>query len=293
MLRDAVRGVVVVAAEFAEEAGRRVLGAAEGLLQRGGVDVAAVEARLGGQFPPSAEQLRLVVTEAVTAGRAGVDLVTGVARSEAEQLFERVGDQVMKVGVVLSFLESKLREVHEDEQPPASKPEGRAGGLFEAGWESAEPATGWAEPDAEWAFVPEEPFEPEGFAESADFTALGDAPGEAPAKKSPAKRAAKSTAAKSTTAKTTAKKTAAKKTAAEKPAAKKASAGKTAAKRTTTAKSGSAAGQGRTTAKRTVARQSAAGAAPAAGRKAAAKKTVVRKSTGGAGRAARRKDADD
>lgn len=252
-----------------------MLGAAEGLLQRGGVDVAAVEARLGGQFPPSAEQLRLVVTEAVTAGRAGVDLVTGVARSEAEQLFERVGDQVMKVGVVLSFLESKLREVHEDEQPPASKPEGRAGGLFEAGWESAEPATGWAEPDAEWAFVPEEPFEPEGFAGSADFTALGDAAGEAPAKKSPAKRAAKSTAAK----KTAAKKTTAKKTAAEKPEAKKASAGKTTAKRTT--------------AKRTVARQSAAGAAPAAGRKAAAKKTVVRKSTGGAGRAARRKDADD
>ncbi|WP_344641504.1 hypothetical protein, partial [Kitasatospora cystarginea] len=143
MLRDAVRGVVVVATELAEETGKRVVGAATGLLERGGVDVAAIERTVSEQFPPSARSLQTLAGEAVTAGRAGLDLAVGVARGEVEKVFERVGDQVVKVGVVLSYLESKLREVEEQPHlPPESKPEARAAGLFEAGWDerAAEPA---------------------------------------------------------------------------------------------------------------------------------------------------------
>ncbi|QKW22200.1 hypothetical protein HUT16_26790 [Kitasatospora sp. NA04385] len=155
MLQDAVRGVrgvLVVAGELVEEAGRRVLDTAGGLLQK------------GGELPPGVEQLRVLAGEVVTAGQAGVDLVAGVARGEAERVFEKVGDQVVKVGVVLSFLESKLREVEEEpvaagprveeplgegpfgegpfgegpEEPPLVRPAARAQGLFDAGWD-AEP----------------------------------------------------------------------------------------------------------------------------------------------------------
>ncbi|MEV7217955.1 hypothetical protein AB0O31_33275 [Kitasatospora cineracea] len=157
MLQDAVRGVrgvLVVAAELAEEAGRRVLDTAGELLKQ------------GGELPPGVEQLRVLAGEAVTAGRAGVDLVAGVARGEVERVFERVGDQVVKVGVVLSFLESKLREV--DEQPesgaaaaerpvaepepaePAVRPAARAQGLFDAGWDAEPEVSAVPEaPDAE------------------------------------------------------------------------------------------------------------------------------------------------
>ncbi|MFC8721122.1 hypothetical protein, partial [Kitasatospora sp. NPDC057198] len=147
MLQDAVRGVrgvLVVAGELVEEAGRRVLDTAGGLLQQ------------GGELPPGVEQLRVLAGEVVTAGRAGVDLVAGVARGEVERVFEKVGDQVVKVGVVLSFLESKLREVEEEpaadprvEEPPTAEPReeqpvvrpaARAQGLFDAGWD-AEPET--------------------------------------------------------------------------------------------------------------------------------------------------------
>ncbi|MFF0388414.1 hypothetical protein ACFYS8_06925 [Kitasatospora sp. NPDC004615] len=213
MLRDAVRGVVVVATELAEEASRRVLGAAEGLIQR------------TGELPPGVEQLRVLAEETVTAGRAGVDLVAGVVKSEAERVFEKVGDQVVKVGVVLSFLESKLREVEEpavpepEEKPeePTVRPAARAQGLFGAGWD-AEPAP----------------------ADEASDGAAGQPTNTAPATPAPRKAtarkgaAAKQAAAKrsvprkapteggaAVTPKTVAKKAAAKKTAAKKTAVKK------------------------------------------------------------------------
>ncbi|WP_441249644.1 hypothetical protein [Kitasatospora sp. McL0602] len=152
MLRDAVRGVTALAVELTEEATRRAVGAATGLLERSGVDVAVVERVVAEQFPPSVKSLQMLAGEAVTVGRAGVDLAVGVARSEVERIFERVGDQVVKVGVVLGYLESRLRDV--DEAP--AQPEGRAEGLFEAGWE-AEPV-----PEEEPAFeaVPEPEPEP-------------------------------------------------------------------------------------------------------------------------------------
>ncbi|WP_344339760.1 hypothetical protein, partial [Kitasatospora putterlickiae] len=140
MLPRTVRGAVAAAAVLVEEVGKRVVGTAADLLEKGGIDVSEVERRLGGPFPPSAKSLQTLAEEAVTAGRAGVDLAVGVARGEVEKVFERVGDQVTKVGVVLAYLENKLREVEEDDAsgrdgaaPAAPAP--RAGGLFEDGWE--------------------------------------------------------------------------------------------------------------------------------------------------------------
>ncbi|MFJ5123108.1 hypothetical protein [Kitasatospora sp. NPDC088548] len=139
MLPKTVRGAVEVAAGLVEEVGKRVVGTAAELLERTGIDVTEVERRFGGQFPPSAKQLQTLAEEAVTAGRAGVDLAVGVARGEVEKAFERVGDQVTKVGVVLAYLESRLREVQGGDGPagttvvPAPAP--RADDLFGRGWE--------------------------------------------------------------------------------------------------------------------------------------------------------------
>jgi len=236
MLRDAVRGVAVVATELAEETGKRVVGAATGLLERSGVDVAAIERTVAQQFPPSAKSLQTLAEEAVTAGRAGLDLAVGVVRSEVEAVFERVGDQVVKVGVVLGYLESKLREVEE----PVARPESRADGLFDAGWEDG---------DRAGRSVVAEPIEVE-----------EPAPAKRPAAKKPAakKPTTKSTAAKKAApAEAAAKKTAVKKTTAKKTAVKKTTAKKTAAKKTAV----------KSTAKRTAPAKKAA-----AGRKAAPRK---------------------
>ncbi|MEV8100506.1 histone H1-like repetitive region-containing protein [Kitasatospora sp. NPDC085879] len=246
MLRDAVRGVVVVAAGIAEEAGRRVVGAASDLLERSGVDVAAVEKRVGEQLPPSVKSLQILATEAVTVGRAGVDLAVGVARGEVERVFERVGDQMVKVGVVLSYLEGKLRSVDEEE-PPApragAKPANRADGLFDAGWDDDDvPEPVHFAPDTAPATAPDGTAEPAGTAEPDTGTE--------PQREKPA--AARPAAA---------KKPPAKKTAAQPSAAKKGAAKKTTAKKTTTRKA---------TAKRTVAQ-------PPTAKKAATKKTVVKK----------------
>ncbi|MCX5210137.1 hypothetical protein OG689_12685 [Kitasatospora sp. NBC_00240] len=146
MLRDTVRGFVTVASGLAEEAGKRVVLTAAELLERSGIDLAEVErkARAAGQFPPSVKSLQTLAEEAVTAGRAGFDLATGVARSEVEKAFEKVGDQVTKVGVVLAYLESRLRDVDEDSAPaarPADKngaAAARADGLFGHGWEQGD-----------------------------------------------------------------------------------------------------------------------------------------------------------
>ncbi|GAA2155770.1 hypothetical protein GCM10009760_55940 [Kitasatospora kazusensis] len=160
MLRDAVRGVTVLAVELAEETGKRVVGTAAGLLERSGVDVAAIERTVAGQFPPSVRSIQLLAGEAVTVGRAGLDLAVGTARTEAEKIFELVGDQVVKVGVVLGYLEGLLREVEEEQAAPA-KPESRAGDLFGVGWEDESEAGPAVEPQAEAPVEPEPLVEPE------------------------------------------------------------------------------------------------------------------------------------
>ncbi|MEV7359275.1 hypothetical protein [Kitasatospora sp. NPDC091276] len=287
MLPRTVRGVVEVAAGLAEEVGKRVVGTAAVILERTGVDVTEVERRLGGQFPPSAKTLQTLAEEAVTAGRAGVDLAVGVARGEVEKAFEKVGDQVMKVGVVLAYLESKLREVEEEAEPavrsagfdeaaePAPAP--RADDLFGRGWERADeqpaaPAAG--EPIVAERVEVDEPVE----VDPPVPPVRPSLPGKAAAKRTPAKKptAAEPAPAEQTSAEKApaagragAKKSPAKKAAAKKPVAKN-----TAAKKTTVRK---------TAVKKTATAQQAAAEPPAQpkapAKRTATKKTTVRKAT--------------
>ncbi|MCX4757265.1 hypothetical protein [Kitasatospora purpeofusca] len=259
MLPKTVRGAVAAAAVLVEEVGKRVVGTAAGLLEKGGIDVTEVERRFGGQFPPSAQSLQTLAEEAVTAGRAGVDLAVGVARGEVEKVFEKVGDQVTKVGVVLAYLESKLREVEEeDEGAPSeqagSPPAPRAGGLFEDGWEQETRGSAGAE-----RIVVDEPVEvdppvpPNGTAVAAQ--ALSEKATEKTAEKAAERTVAKKAAApKPDAAKKAApaaKKAAAKKTAVKKTAVKKTST----AKRATAAKKPAEAGSEQPPAKRTATRK--------------------------------------
>ncbi|MFJ8045654.1 hypothetical protein ACIRBX_34610 [Kitasatospora sp. NPDC096147] len=241
MLRDLVRGVVVVATEVAEEAGKQVTG-------------------LLVQLPPVVKRVETLAEEAVTVGRAGIDLAVGVTRAEAEKVFEKVGDQVVKVGVVLSYLEAQLtgRQQERDEPRPAreEKPtqpqERRAEGLFDQGWEQEVRQTApdvevEAEEDAEEEVGPDAWYVPEAEEEPAVAEPAKEAPVRkaaarkvaakkaAPAKKAAAKKAATEQAApvrKAATRKTvvkktaTAKKAATKKTATKKAAAKKPAPGK-------------------------------------------------------------------
>ncbi|MFJ2189876.1 histone H1-like repetitive region-containing protein [Kitasatospora sp. NPDC087861] len=285
MLPRTVRGVVEVAAGLVEEVGKRVVGTAATILERSGVDVTEVERRLGGQFPPSAKTLQTLAEEAVTAGRAGVDLAVGVARGEVEKAFERVGDQVTKVGVVLAYLESKLREVEEDAVPAAGPagsdeadeedeaerptPAPRADDLFGRGWESADgQAAAWAvgEPIVAERVEVDEPVEVDPPVPPVrPAVARKAAAKRTPAKKAPA--ADRSTAGGSAAEKTSAEK--AEKASAKRTTAKKAPAKKSAAKKTTVKK---------TAVKKTSAAKKAA-AEPAAQPKAPAKRTATKKTT--------------
>ncbi|MDH6710952.1 hypothetical protein P3T27_007703 [Kitasatospora sp. MAA19] len=295
MLPRTVRGVVEVAAGLVEEVGKRVVGTAATILERSGVDVTEVERRLGGQFPPSAKTLQTLAEEAVTAGRAGVDLAVGVARGEVEKAFERVGDQVTKVGVVLAYLESKLREVEEDAVPAAGPagsdeadeedeaerptPAPRADDLFGRGWESADgQAAAWAvgEPIVAERVEVDEPVE-------VDPPVPPVRPAvarKAAAKRTPAKKAPvadRSTAGGEAAVGEAAEKTSAEKTSAEK--AEKASAKRTTAKKAPAKKSAAK----KTTVKKTAVKKTAtakkAAAEPAAQPKAPAKRTATKKTT--------------
>ncbi|MEU1423048.1 hypothetical protein [Kitasatospora sp. NPDC005751] len=309
MLPKTVRGAVEVAAGLVEEVGKRVVGTAAGLLEMSGVDVAEVERRLGGPFPPSAKSLQTLAEEAVTAGRAGVDLAVGVARSEVEKAFEKVGDQVTKVGVVLAYLESKLREVEEEavpaaspqeEEPGTAAPAPRADALFGHGWElDDEPAAPAArvggEPIVAERVEVDEPVEtdppvPPAVATkpAAEKPAAGKPAERKPAAKKPVakKAAAQVPAAQKPAAQAPAvKKAAVKKAAAKKPAeqqpaerqpaAKQAAAKKAPAKRTAVKKTAAA------TTERAAAKKAAqaAGQEPPAKKRTATRKTTVRKSS--------------
>ncbi|MFF2081925.1 hypothetical protein ACFVXG_45030 [Kitasatospora sp. NPDC058162] len=261
MLPRSVRGAVAAAAVVVEEVGKRVVDTAAAVLEKTGVDVAEVERRLGGQFPPSAKTLQTLAEEAVTAGRAGVDLAVGVARNEVEKAFERVGDQVTKVGVVLAYLESKLREVEEEpaagsgagpyaagypEEEPVPAP--RADDLFGRGWEfEDEPVA--AEPIVAERVEVDEPVEFDPPVAPVPPVVVAEPPvvAESAAKKAAVKKAAeKKTATKKAASKKTAaakktavaKKATVKKATAAKPTevAKKAPAKRTATKKTTVRK---------------------------------------------------------
>lgn len=279
MLRRTVQGCVELASELADEVGKRVVGTAAELLERSGVDLSEVERRLGGQFPPSVKSIQTLAGEAVTAGRAGVDVAVGVARSEVEKAFERVGDQVTKVGVVLAYLESKLREVEEEAVPPAGRSAAgaRADGLFGDGWEHGE---GGAEPIvAERVEVDEadehSPAPARSRKAAAEPTRAARTPAEpAPAAKEPV---AKAPAAKEPVEEAPAKEARARKAPAAKARAGEAGTGKSQAKKAAAKK---------TPARKTVVTKKATAEQPSgkpAGKRAAAKKTTVRRSTSGKG----------
>ncbi len=238
---------MAAAAVLVEEVGKRVVGTAAGLLEKGGIDVTEVERRFGGQFPPSAQSLQTLAEEAVTAGRAGVDLAVGVARGEVEKVFEKVGDQVTKVGVVLAYLESKLREVEDEDDEEGARPEQagpppapRAGGLFEDGWEQETRASAGAE-----RIVVDEPVEVDPPGPPNGTAVVAAAAAEKAAEKTPAKKAAARKPAAAKKAAPVAKKAAAKKTAVK----------KTAVKKTSTAKKPTEAGAEQPPAKRTATRK--------------------------------------
>ncbi|MEV7776085.1 hypothetical protein [Kitasatospora sp. NPDC086791] len=276
--------MVETAAGVVEEVGKRVVGTAASILERAGVDVVEVERRLGGEFPPSARTLQTLAGEAVTAGLAGVDLAVGVARNEAEKVFEKVGDQVTKVGVVLAYLESKLREV--EEEVPAARPgeapygaeepvpAPRADDLFGRGWEYEDERSA-GEPIVAERVEVDEPVEVDPpvppvtlLSPAAPDGREQAAPPKAPARKTPAAR--KAPAAESAGAKPAAKKATAKKTAAG-TAAGKTTAKKTAAKKATAKKT--------TTVKKTAAAERGAEPPKAPAKRTATKKTTVRKAT--------------
>ncbi|MER7674826.1 hypothetical protein ABTY61_41090 [Kitasatospora sp. NPDC096128] len=256
MLPRSVRGAVAAAAVVVEEVGKRVVDTAAAVLEKTGVDVAEVERRLGGQFPPSAKTLQTLAEEAVTAGRAGVDLAVGVARSEVEKAFEKVGDQVTKVGVVLAYLESKLRDVEEEsaakpgsgpyaagypEEEPVPAP--RADDLFGRGWEFEDERVA-AEPIVAERVEVDEPVEVDPPVAPAPPAVVAETPvvAETAAKKAAAKKAVTQKAASKKTA--AAKKTAVARKATVKKAAaakrteveNKATAKRTATKKTTVRK---------------------------------------------------------
>ncbi|GGV37411.1 hypothetical protein GCM10010495_63330 [Kitasatospora herbaricolor] len=301
MLRDTVRGFVTVASGLAEEAGKRVVLTAAELLERSGIDLAEVErkARAAGQFPPSVKSLQTLAEEAVTAGRAGFDLATGVARSEVEKAFEKVGDQVTKVGVVLAYLESRLRDVEEDDAPaarPADKngaAAARADGLFGHGWEQGGGSSDTGGRPGEPIVAERVPVDDGGSPEPAGEDRTGEAwtpegaeAPQPPAPTAPAKRAAAGKAARKTPGKPAAKAGTGGAAAAGRPAARTAPAKQAPAKQAT-AKGTPAKG---TPAKGTPAKQ-ASGKGPAAGgatpdkaapakKAAAAKKPAAKKAAG-------------
>ncbi|MFI2695560.1 hypothetical protein ACH5AR_32550 [Kitasatospora sp. NPDC018619] len=316
MLPRTVRGVVEAAAGVVGEVGRLVAGTAASVLEKAGVDVTEVERRLGDRFPPSVETLQTLAGEAVTAGRAGVDLAVGVARSEAEKVFEKVGDQVTKVGVVLAYLEAKLREVEEEAPSAASGPGAReaeepvpaprAGDLFGRGWEFEDeeaPVRVAGEPIVAERVEVDEPVEVDPPVPSGPsvppvppvppVAAAGPVPGEQPAAKKraagkdaagkdvpgedvPGKDADGRSAAKKPAAEKTAKKAAAKKAAAKKAADEKAADEGTAARKATT---GKAAAKRTTTVKKTATAQPAEDRAGTPAKRAATRRTTVRKAT--------------
>ncbi|MFF7637421.1 hypothetical protein ACFZB9_30385 [Kitasatospora sp. NPDC008050] len=266
-MRQMLRGYVELAAGLAEAAGKRVVGTAVELLERAGVDVEGAERAVTTQLPPAVQKLETLAQEVVTVGRGGLDLAVGLARAEAEKAVERVGklgDQVVKIGVVLAYLEGKLHDLEGDgrgsaeagaEQAErahqesagstsgAAKP-GRAESLFAADWQ----------PEADQEAEPGLDSEPDWELETgaAGWYTPPEPAAEAPTpRKRPAKTAAvkKSAAVKKTAApeKAAPEKAAAKKTAAAKaPVVKKA-----VAKKTGTAKKATKTAATKTTAKKT------------------------------------------
>lgn len=230
-MRDALRTCLQIAGGLTEATRRRAVGAARELLDQTGIDVDAVQRRIGASIPPEVQTL---ADELMAAGRANRDLLIGLIREEVDKAMDRVGrvaDEVTKVGVVLEALERRVRNLEDEEED----------GSADAGYEAV-PVEAWAPPaeritvDRVDPDVPSgpaaagQPEQPEQPARKAPSKAKKTAP--AAKKAEPAKTAApaKKTAAPAKQAPAAKKTTPAKKA----PAAKKAApAKKTAARKKT------------------------------------------------------------
>ena len=288
MLRDYLKLAADAAAGAAGEFRRRAEAGARELVELSGLDPEQLRAKV----PASVQSL---AEEVVGAGRNNSELLVGLVRSEAEKAWNRLGDGMVQVGVVLELLERQVRALQggEDEAAPAAEP--KAQPEPESGHESKpgpKPAS-----RAEQAFPGRAPrpvrvvVDPEDGAASAAAAAAARrraaVPGmrkvaegrSAAAPTRPTEAAepapARKTAAKKTAAKkTTAKKTAAKKSVAEQAAPKQAAPRKTAVAKKAAAKQASEDGA---PAKKAAARK--APAETAATKKTAAQQTTAKKAT--------------
>lgn len=117
-MRDALRTCLQIAGGLTEATRRRTVGAARELLDQSGIDVDAVQRRIGSAIPPEVQTL---ADELMASGRANRDLLLGIIREEVDKAMGRVGrlaDEVTKVGVVLETLERRIRNLETPTSPP-------------------------------------------------------------------------------------------------------------------------------------------------------------------------------
>jgi len=100
-MRDALRTCLQIAGGLTEATRRRTVDAARELLDQTGIDVDAVQRKIGAAIPAEVQTL---ADELMATGRANRDLLVGLIREEVDKATSRVGrlaDEVTKVGVLL------------------------------------------------------------------------------------------------------------------------------------------------------------------------------------------------
>ncbi|MFE1785096.1 hypothetical protein ACFW9F_21620, partial [Streptomyces sp. NPDC059506] len=301
-MRDALRTCLQIAGGLTEVTRQRAASAARELLDQAGIDLDEVQRKVADRIPPEVQTL---ADELVTAGRTNRDLLVGLIREEVDKAMQRagrIGDELVRVGVLVEMLERRIRNLEGGGEPGPAAPEAPAGAGAGGGTETVRAVKGISRTtgarEAAALRLPAEeatkgtPTSPREAA-AHDPEANGRTPAAAAvgtAKKTPA---AKTPAAKAPAA----KKTPAKKAPAKKVSAKKAGGGGGAVKRAAAARAATASASASTTVRKAASRNSrAAGAeepAPvqgtdaaetagpavkkAAGKRTAAKKTAAEK----------------
>jgi hypothetical protein len=116
-MRDAVRTCLQIAGGLTEATRRRAVGAARGLLDQAGVDVAALQRSIGERIPPEVQSL---ADELIASGKANRDMLLGLIREEVDKTMGRVGrlaDEITKVGIILEALERRVRNLEGPTEP--------------------------------------------------------------------------------------------------------------------------------------------------------------------------------
>jgi hypothetical protein len=116
-MRDALRTCLQIAGGLTEATRRRTVDAARDLIGQTGIDVEALQQRIGSAVPAEVQTL---ADELMASGRANRDLLLGLIREEIDKGMGRVGriaDEVTKVGVVLETLERRIRNLENPARP--------------------------------------------------------------------------------------------------------------------------------------------------------------------------------